>query len=117
VRGARVPDEKVTGLSTDFLPLAAVVLEPLHSSLGVSVPFGCPGGNALFVCHITVELFGEEMGTRANNQTTIIGTIGEKIDQALKATEAWLGRVLILVRPWLVGREIGTTIIILVLNV
>lgn len=108
VRGARVPDEKITGLSTDFLPLASVVFEPLHSSLGVSVPFRCPGGNALFVGHVTVKFFREEMGAGADNETTVIGTVGKEVDQALKATEAGLGRVLVLMWPWLVGREVGT---------
>ena len=110
VRGARVPDEKVTGLSTDFLPLAAVVFEPLQSSLGKSKPFGCPGGNALFVGHFPVKLFGEEMGAGADNETTVIGTVGEEVDQALKAAEAGLGGVLVLVWPWLVGREVGTAV-------
>lgn len=67
VRGPRVPNEEVARLGTDFLPLAVVVLEPLHSSLGVSIPFRCPGGNALFVGHVRVEFLGEEMGTRADN--------------------------------------------------
>jgi hypothetical protein len=111
VRGARVPDEEVTRLRTDFLPLAAVVLEPLHSSFGVSVPFGCPGGNAFFVGHITVEFLGEEMSTRADNEATVIWAVGEEVDQALQATEAGLGRVLVLVWPWFVGREVSTAVL------
>jgi hypothetical protein len=90
VRGARVPNQKVTGLSTHFFPRATVVFEPLHSSFSVSVPFGCPSGNALFVSHITVEFLGEEMGTGADNKTTVIGAVGEEVDQALEATEARL---------------------------
>jgi hypothetical protein len=42
----------------------------------------------------------------ADDQSTILRTVGQKVDKALEAAEARLLRILILVGPWLVRLEI-----------
>lgn len=46
------------------------------------------------------------MGALADNQPAIFRSVWQKVDKALKAAEAWLQRVLILVGPGLVCLEI-----------
>jgi hypothetical protein len=49
--------------------------------------------------------------TAANNETTIIRSIGEQVHKALHAAETVLLGILVLVRPGLVGGNIGATLI------
>jgi len=42
----------------------------------------------------------------ADDQSTVLRTVGQKVDKTLEAAEARLQRILILVGPWLVGLEI-----------
>jgi len=53
-----------------------------------------------------VELLGEQVGALADDQSTILRTVGQKVDKTLEAAEARLLGVLILVGPRLVGLEI-----------
>ena len=53
-----------------------------------------------------MEFLGEEVSALADNQSTVLGTVGQKVDKTLEAAEARLQRILILVGPWLVGLEI-----------
>ena len=46
------------------------------------------------------------MSALADNQSTVLGTVWQKVDKTLEAAEARLLRILILVGPWLVGLEI-----------
>ena len=46
------------------------------------------------------------MSALADDQSTVLRTIGQKVDKTLEAAEARLQRILILVGPWLVGLEI-----------
>ena len=46
------------------------------------------------------------MSALADNQSTVLGTVGQKVDKTLEAAEARLFGVLILVGPRLVGLEI-----------
>jgi hypothetical protein len=84
-----------------------VVCEPLHSVLGVPVPLGSPGRDALFVGHITVEFFRKEVCAAADNETAIFGAVGKQVDETLEAAEAGLEGVLVLVGPGLVRGEVG----------
>jgi hypothetical protein len=84
-----------------------VVCEPLHSVLGVPVPLGRPGRDTLFIGHVAVEVFREEVCAAADNETAIFGTVGEQVDETLEAAEAGLGGVLVLVGPGLVRGEVG----------
>ena len=113
VGSARVPDEQVAGLGTELLPLAAVVLEPLHAAVGEAVPFGGPGGDALFVGHVAVEFFGDEVAALADNEAAVVRAVGKQIHETLHAAEAVLLGVLVLVRPGLVGGDIGAAVLVL----
>jgi hypothetical protein len=84
-----------------------VVCEPLHSVLGVAVPLGRPGRDTLFIGHVAVEIFREEVCTAADDETAIFGAVGKQVDETLEAAEARLGRVLVLVGPRLVRGEVG----------
>jgi hypothetical protein len=53
-----------------------------------------------------VELLGEKVSALADDQSTVLGTVGQKVDKALEAAEARLLGVLILVGPRLVRLEI-----------
>jgi hypothetical protein len=53
-----------------------------------------------------VELLAQEVSTLADNQATIVGAVGEQVHKALEAAEAGTLRVLVLVRPGLVGGEV-----------
>jgi hypothetical protein len=50
------------------------------------------------------------MSARANDEASIIRAIGQNIDQALQAPKSGFPRVLILMRPSLVGCNICTTV-------
>jgi hypothetical protein len=63
--------------------------------------------SGLISSELILELLAQQVASFTNNQTTIIRAIGKKIDKPLKASEAWLLRVLILVSPRLVRRNIG----------
>ena len=53
-----------------------------------------------------MEFLGEKVSALADDQSTVLRTIGQKVDKTLEAAEARLQRILILVGPWLVGLEI-----------
>lgn len=53
-----------------------------------------------------MELLGEEVSAPADDQSTVLGAVGQKIDKALEAAEARLRWILILVGPRLVWLEI-----------
>lgn len=110
VRSTRVPEQQVTRLGAELLPLAATVLQPLHAPLGEAVPLGGPGGDALLVSHVAVEFFGDEVAALTDDETTVVGAVGEQVHETLHAAEAVLLGVLVLVRPGLVGGNIGAAI-------
>lgn len=111
VRRARVPDEQVAGLGADFEPLAALFLEPLHAGGGEAVPFGRPGGDAWLGGHFLVELGGEEVCARADDEAAVVGAVGEEVDEALETAEVGLCWVLVLVWPGLVGWEVCAAVL------
>lgn len=111
VGSARVPDQQIARLGAELLPLAAVLLEPLHAAVGEAVPFGGPGGDALFVGHVAVEFFGDEVAALADDETAVVRAVGEQVHETLHAAEAVLLGVLVLVRPGLVGGDIGATVL------
>lgn len=113
VRSARVPDQQVTRLGAELLPLTAVVLQPLHAAVGEAVPLGGPGGDALFVGHVAVEFFGNEVAALADDETAVVGTVGEQVYETLHAAEAMLLRALVLVWPGLVRGDIGAAVLVL----
>ena len=95
----RVPDEKVTWLGADFLPLATFLFEPLYSILGKAVPFRSPGWNSLLVDELLVEFLRQKMAASAHNQSTVICSIWQQVHKTLQAPESWLRWILILMRP------------------
>lgn len=110
VGSARVPKQEIAWLGADLLPLAAAVFEPLHASVGEAVPLWGPGGNALFVGHVAVEFFGDEVSALADDQAAVLGAVGEQVHETLHAAEAVLLGILVLMRPGLVGGKIGTAL-------
>lgn len=101
MRCTRVPHDKVTRFGADLLPLQALVLKPLHSTVGEAVPLVGPESVSKvrhemlqeknspcpdlvwLVRELLVELSAVLVSTLANNETTIIGTIGQNIHKAL----------------------------------
>lgn len=107
VRCPRIPDEQITGLGADLDPFAPFVGQPLHAGVGEAIPLRVPGWDGFFPGHLPVELLAEDVGTFADNQAAVVRAVGEHVDQALHDPESRLARVLVLVRPGLVGWEIG----------
>ena len=83
VRRPRVPQEEVTRLSTQLLPGAPAVGEPLHAGLSVAVPFIGPGWDLLLILHRFVELLGELGAALADNETTVFRAVGQEVDKTL----------------------------------
>lgn len=105
---AAVPEQKVARLRVDLDPLAPLLLQPLETSVGEAVPLVCPSPDlVLLVFECFVELLAQQMGALAHNQASIPVAVGEDVDQALEAAETRLLWVLILVRPRLVGFDVG----------
>lgn len=102
----RIPDEKVTWLGADFLPLAAFLFEPLHSVFGEAVPLRSPSWNSLLVDKLFVEFLGQKMAASADNQSTVICSIWQQVHKTLQTPESWLRWVLILMRPWRIWRNV-----------
>jgi hypothetical protein len=99
VGSPRVPKKEVTRLGAKLLPLQALVLEPLHTVLGEAEPLVSPGWDLGLIFHGLVELLGDSVSALADDETAVLGTVRQKIDQALQAAETRLKGVLILVRP------------------
>ena len=97
VRRPRVPQEEVTRLSAQFLPSAAVVGEPLHAGFSIAVPFVGPGWDPLLVLHRFVEFLGELRAAFADDETSVLRTVGQEVDEALEAAEARLEGILVLI--------------------
>jgi hypothetical protein len=54
-----------------------------------------------------VELFGQKMATRANDESAIIGAVRKQVHKPLKTPEVRLGGILVLMGPWLVLSNVG----------
>ncbi|KAI3485405.1 hypothetical protein L1887_51329 [Cichorium endivia] len=106
VRRAAVPQQQVARFGAHLDPLAAVVGEPLHTGVRKAVPLVGPCWDLLLPCHLLVELRRERMRALADDQSAIIRSVRKQVHQALQAAEARLERVLVLVRPRLVGRQV-----------
>lgn len=107
VRRAAVPEQQVARAGVDLDPLAALVLEPGHALLGEAVPLLGPGPDAVaLVLEGLVELLAQHVRALAHDQAAVLVAVGEDVDQALKASEAGLLGVLVLVRPGLVGLDV-----------
>lgn len=98
--------EKVTGLSFNLDPFQAVILQPSHTLISVAVPFLGPGRDSLLASHFLVELLTEQVSPLANNETTIVRTIGKKVHKSLETAEPRVIWILVLVGPGLVWRQI-----------
>lgn len=48
------------------------------------------------------------MGAFADDQASIVGSVGEQVDEALETAESWLQWVLVLMWPGRVGRKVFT---------
>ncbi|KAI6774223.1 hypothetical protein HG531_001072 [Fusarium graminearum] len=100
---SRVPDDQVTGVSLNLVPLAVVLLKPLHASICESVPLWRPSGNAfLGATDIIVKFLTQQVTTLGDDKAAVIRAIGQQVDKSLKTTEAGLVGILILMRPGLV---------------
>jgi hypothetical protein len=92
----RVPDDEIAGFSADFDPFTAFIRQPFHALLGESKPFVRPGGDLFFVGKFLVELVAETIRASADDQTAIIWSVREEVDEAaelvrLKRQEHTLG--------------------------
>lgn len=107
VRSARVPDDKITGSSVDLLPFATLVLQPLHTFCCETIPLVSPSPDLVWlILEVLVKLFTKKMCTLANDQTTVLITVGEDVDKALKTAKTGVLGVLVLMRPGLVDLDI-----------
>lgn len=102
MRDSAIPNDKIARVGANLDPLETFVVEPLHAILSETIPFRCPGRNALLVLHVFMELGGQTVTASANNKTTIIRTTRIQINKALKTSEARLRGILILMWPWFV---------------
>ncbi len=85
-----------------------MILEPLHSLFRVSIPLLCPGWDPLLLAaQLVVKLLAKEMRPLADNEAAVLRAIREEVDETLQAAEARALRILILMRPGIVGGEIG----------
>lgn len=105
--GPKLTNQQVARLGAGLDPFAAVVGEPLHAVLGEAVPLLGPGGDALLVLHVAVEVLTQAVGALAHDEAAVLGAVGPEVDEPLQAAEAGLLGVLVLVRPRLVGRQMG----------
>jgi hypothetical protein len=108
VGSPRIPEQEVARLGAELLPLEALILEPLHAVLGEAEPFVGPGRDLRLVLHGLVELRGQSVSALANDETTVLRSVGKEVHQALQAAETRLEGILVLVRPRDILRNIGT---------
>lgn len=106
MRSAAVLDNKIAGLYAHFLPLATSVGKPLQPSLRETVPLFSPCPDLRLVDKLFVEFFGKKMCAFAHDQAAIVGSVRQKVHKTLETAEAWLQRVLVLVRLGLVDGEL-----------
>ncbi|KAI6776498.1 hypothetical protein HG530_000443 [Fusarium avenaceum] len=110
MRSTTVPHKKIAGLSVDLDPFAAFVLQPLHSLVREAVPLlGPRPDSVLFILEVLVEVLAKEMCALADNQAAIIVAVREDVDETLQTAETRLQRVLVLMRPGLVGLDVFAT--------
>jgi hypothetical protein len=108
VRGARIPENEITGCSVDLDPLVASVGQPLKTSLLEQVHLICPSEVAVLVSEDIVVLLADLVTTLEDQKTTVLGAVGQEVDKALDTAQTATLRVLILVRPCSVGGQILT---------
>lgn len=72
----RIPDNQITRFGAYFFPLQSVIGEPFHTIFGEAEPFGCPGGDAWFISHFSMELFRENVPAFADDEATVVGAAG-----------------------------------------
>lgn len=107
VRRARVPDDEIARIRLDLDPFAAVVAQPLHALIGEAVPLLGPRGDAVLgAADVVVELLAQEVRALGHDEPAVVGPVGQQVDEALEAAEARAVRILVLVRPRLVGLEV-----------
>lgn len=76
MRRPRIPNNQITWFGAHFFPFESVIGEPFHAILREAEPFGCPGGDAWFIGHFAMELFGQDVTAFADDETAVIGTAG-----------------------------------------
>lgn len=76
-----MPQKQISRLSTHLYPLTSLVCEPFHSGISKAIPLVCPLGNACLLGHLTVELLTQLMSTFADNQATIIRSVGKEVHE------------------------------------
>lgn len=92
---------KVGSQQVDYIALVVAKEEILNH---------LPSPNLIrFILKSLVELLADQMSALADNQSSIVWSVGQQVDKSLKASETRLLWVLILMWPWLVGLEIGTS--------
>lgn len=79
MRRPTVPEDQVAGFSAHFDPLATVSSQPFHPFARETVPFGVPGRDRRFPCHFVVKLCAEFVCAATDDQTAVVGAVGEEI--------------------------------------
>jgi hypothetical protein len=82
VRESRIPDDEIPRVGANFDPFAALFGEPFHAGFFEAVPFVGPLGDAFFGGKFFVVFFAYEVASFADDQTTVVGPVGEEIDEA-----------------------------------
>ena len=70
MRCARVPDEEVSGLGAELLPLQALVLQPLHAGIREAVPLASPENNFVNLELIAKNEIGNEIGAGCSGRNS-----------------------------------------------
>lgn len=108
VRSARIPQNDITRLGIDLDPFVTSVSQPLETSLLEQVDLVCPSEATFLVSENVVVLLADLVATLQDEETTILRTVGQEVDETLNATQTSTLRILILVRPGTVGGKILT---------
>jgi hypothetical protein len=108
VRGARIPKDEITRGSVNLDPLVASVGQPLETSLLEQVHLVGPSEVAVLVSEDIVVLLADLVATLEDQKATVLGAVGQEVDEALDTAQTATLRVLILVRPCSVGGQILT---------
>jgi len=103
-----IPNDEITRSSLDLDPFEPLALEPLDAGLGEPVPLVGPLPNTGLLGKLLVELFTQEVSSLGHDQSAVIGTVGQEVDESLQASETRSIGVLVLMRPGSVGLEIFT---------
>ena len=103
----QIPNYEIPWVGFHFVPLAAMILEPLHALVCKAIPlFGPCGDSFLRSTDSIVEFLALVVTTLSNDQATVIGPVGKQVHEALKTAKTGNVGILILMGPRLVLRQV-----------